>query len=288
MASIKELRQKIVSLKNTNKITSAMKLVASSKLKKAQDALHRNQPYLRSLDEVVKRVMSCADDIDVNFMKPVESPKNIRIILLSTDKGLCGSFNANLMKLLHAELKGKWINTNVELIAVGKKGSEYFTRRCPVKNLESKPGLPAKIPISAALEIADKAISDFSYRNIDAVYVVYNHFSSMILQTPVIESILPIKVPEEKEKVSLDYEFEPNAEEMLKSIVPQLVQATIYRAMLENVLGENVARMNAMENATKNSKDLISRYTLTMNRARQSAITTELSEIVAGAESLKN
>ena len=288
MASIKELRQKIGSLKNTNKITSAMKLVASSKLKKAQDALNRNSPYLNNLNGIVQRVIRSVGGSSFDLLKPAKDPKNIRIILLSSDKGLCGSFNAALFKTLQNQIKGDWSHLNVEVIALGRKGSEYFSRRFPVKNLVIKPGIPAKVPVSIAQELTKSCVEDFRAKKIDAVYLVYNHFASMISQQPTINQILPVTLPKDEGKGCLDYIYEPDTNEMLNLLIPQLVQSVMFRSMLESVLGFNAAQMNAMDSATKNSKDLIGRYTLSMNRARQTAITTELSEIVAGAESLKN
>jgi len=288
MASIKELRQKIGSLKNTNKITSAMKLVASSKLKKAQDALNRNSPYLNNLNGIVQRVIRSVGGSSFDLLKPAKDPKNIRIILLSSDKGLCGSFNAALFKTLQNQIKGDWNSLNVEVIALGRKGSEYFSRRFPVKNLVIKPGIPAKVPVSIAQELTKSCVEDFRAKKIDAVYLVYNHFASMISQQPTINQILPVTLPKDEGKGCLDYIYEPDTNEMLNLLIPQLVQSVMFRSMLESVLGFNAAQMNAMDSATKNSKDLIGRYTLSMNRARQTAITTELSEIVAGAESLKN
>ena len=289
MASIKELRQKIGSLKNTNKITSAMKLVASSKLKKAQDALNRNSPYLANLTGIVQRVVRSVGASSFYLLKPVYEPKNIRVILFSSDKGLCGSFNAALFKMLQNQIKGEWGHVNVEVIALGKKGSEYFSRRFPVKNLVIKPGIPAKVPVSIAQELTKSCIEDFKAKKIDAVYLAYNHFASMIAQQPTLTQILPLTLPKSEAKIPcLDYFCEPDVNDMLNLMIPQLIQSVMFRAMLENVLGFNAAQMNAMDSATKNSKDLIGRYTLSMNRARQTAITTELSEIVAGAESLKN
>lgn len=291
MASIKELRQKVRSLKNTSKITSAMKLVSSSKLKKTQDAMSRNLPYQRNLHEILQRILGSVSTSEIQLMKVNPDPKVIRVILLSTDKGLCGSFNNNLFKQLQAQIKGDWGKMRVEVIVLGKKGSDYFSKRFPVAGLVARPGLPVKIPVSAAQGAINPCIHDFQAGKVDAVYIAYNHFYSMIRQEPKIEQLLPVRLEpiEKKESANtLDYLFEPDPDQMLAHLIPQLLQATVYRSMLMNALGENVARMNAMENATKNSKDLINRYTLSMNRARQSAITTELSEIVAGAESLKN
>lgn len=291
MASIKELRQKIRSLKNTNKITSAMKLVSSSKLKKAQDAMSRNLPYQRSLHDMLQRVLGSVNQSEIKLLKANPDPKIIRVILVSSDKGLCGSFNSNLFKQLQNQIKGDWSKIQIEVIAFGKKGSDYFTKRFPVPNLVAKPGLPVKIPVSMAQSAILPCIHDFEAGKVDAVFIAYNHFYSMIRQEPQIEQLLPVKLDSVKKNTasnSLDYIFEPSPDQLIANLIPQLVQANVYRSMLMNALGENVARMNAMENATKNSKDLINRYTLSMNRARQSAITTELSEIVAGAESLKN
>ena len=287
MPSIKELRSKIKSLRNTSKITSAMKLVSSSKLKKAQDAWSRNKPYLTTLQEVVDRLLQSASTAGLDLLKPPAKVKRVKVILVSTDKGLCGSFNSNLLKAVQVKVKGDWADAQVEVVSLGKKGADFFARRCPVSKVNHLPGLPIRIPFSLAQAQCNDAITDFLAGKADVVYLAYNNFISMLTQQPTVKQLLPIVLPEKKKGPALDYSFEPEDSEILKKIFPQLIQASIYNAMLSNALGEQAARMNAMDNATRNSKDLINRYTLSMNRARQSAITTELSEIVAGAESLK-
>jgi F-type H+-transporting ATPase subunit gamma len=287
MPSIKELRQKIGSLKNTNKITSAMKLVSSSKLKKAQDAFTRNRAYFDGLNGVVQNLLRSTGGSASSLLSPRKEIRKIRVVLLSTDKGLCGSFNSSLLKFLQSKITKDWDGIHVEVVAVGKKGSDFFSRRFKPSALISEPGLPAKVPYSAAQKIGKECIADFLSKKVDAVYLVYNQFNSMVSQEPRLIDLLPIPIPAAKKGPILDYSFEPDSETIFEGLLPQLIQASIFRSMLSNALGEQAARMNAMENATKNSKDLIQRYTLIMNRARQSAITTELSEIVAGAESIK-
>jgi len=290
MPSIKELRSKIRSLKNTSKITSAMKLVSSSKLKKAQDAWNRNQVYTDSLRNLVDRLLQSGGASNSPLLKAPKQVKHITVLVLSTDKGLCGSFNSGLMKAVQNKIKGDWKELDIQVIAVGKKASDFFARRCPVANLIAHPGLPAKVPYERAQEIGEQCVTAFLTKNIknsDIVYIAYNQFQSMISQVPVVEQLLPLVVDKPQGKQVSNYILEPEESVIFDRIFPQLVQAWIYRAMLSNAFGEQASRMNAMDNATRNSKDLINRYTLVMNRARQSAITTELSEIVAGAESLK-
>jgi len=290
MPSIKELRGKVRSLKSTSKITSAMKLVSSSKLKKAQDAWTRNLLYADSLRDLVSRLMQGNTSLNSPLIQKPTQVKHISVLVLSSDKGLCGGFNSNLLKTVQAKVKGEWKDYEIDMIVVGKKGSEFFTRRCPMPNLESLPGMPAKVPYSMAQDLGARCLKKLLTRTTkksQIVYLAYNQYNSMISQTPVIEQLLPIVVDNLHTKANQSYLLEPEENVIYERIFPQLVHANIFRAMLSNAFGEHAARMNAMDNATRNSKDLINRYTLIMNRARQSAITTELTEIVAGAESLK-
>ncbi|HSQ42228.1 MAG TPA: ATP synthase F1 subunit gamma [Fibrobacteraceae bacterium] len=287
MPSIKELRQKIRSLRSTSKITSALKLVSSAKLRKAQEAFSRNNVYFGGMQEVVTHLLGSPGASSLALLKPAVEVKRIRVVVLSTDMGLCGAFNLNLFKLIQGKVRKEWAGKLVDVVTVGRKGADFFTRRCPVSDVDVIPGLPTKIPYEAAHKIGAAAIVDFLAHKVDEVYLGFNLFHSMVSQEARLEPLLPIVPLKPGHGATLDYIYEPEEEGIYERVLPLLVHSSIYRAMLSNRLGELAARMNAMDNATRNSKDLINRYTLIMNRARQTAITTELTEIVSGAESLK-
>ncbi len=287
MPSIKELRSKIGSLKNTSKITSAMKLVSSAKLKKTQDAWNRSRDYSDSLHKMIDRMLQAKGFAEVPLLRKEKEIKTVTVLVLSTDKGLCGSFNSALMRLLQRKIREDWKDYRVEVVAVGKKANDFFNKRCPVASLESKPGFPPKVPVKMANALGDELIRHFNGKKTDIVYLAYNVFHGIVSQEPVVEQLLPIVHTNPENTHVLDYLMEPGEMSVYERVFVQTVHSNIYRAMLSSAVGEQAARMNAMDNATRNSKDLMQRYTLVMNRARQTAITTELSEIVAGAESLK-
>jgi len=287
MPSIKELRSKIGSLKNTSKITSAMKLVSSAKLKKTQDAWNRNQSYANSLHTMVDRILQTDGATESALLRQVKEVKTITVLVLTSDKGLCGSFNSSLLKLVQNKIRNEWKDYRVEVVAVGKKATDFFSHRCHVPALVTHPGFPPKVPVTLANQYGDEVIAQFVGHKTDLVYLAYNLFQGVVTQEATVEQLLPIVHKDSKKTHVRDYILEPNEKAIFERVFPQLVHATIYRAMLSSAVGEQAARMNAMDNATRNSKDLIQRYTLVMNRARQTSITTELSEIVAGAESLK-
>lgn len=294
MPSIKELRLKIRSLRNTSKITSAMKLVASSKLRRSQEAMIRNRPYLQGLTDLVQGVLKSVEQENIDLMA-VRHVKTIRVIVVTSDKGLCGSFNNALLRSVAYRIHNLWKGLDIEIETLGKKGNDYFTKRAPMPKVKNHAGIVSKPIYIEAVPVIQSAIEDFRAGKVDAVYVAYNHFKSMISQEPTVSSLLPLAPqaqslasPTSTSKASLgNMIFEPSAPELLDRLLPQYLGAVFFKALLENQAGEHVSRMNAMENATNNTLDLIKRYTLVMNRARQSAITTELTEIVAGAESLK-
>ncbi len=284
MATIKELRGRIRSLKNTSKITSAMKMVSAAKLKKAQDAHSRTAPYFQKLQEMIGRVAASLDEINHPLLEDRGEGK-IRYSLISSDRGLCGSFNNGLFKYFQREIKQE----QYDLIALGRRAKEFSTRyQLPrVIGSESMLNIPT---LANASEIAQSLITDFVTHKVDRVVLVYNRFNSVISQTPIRVPLLPVSQDASVEKVlegpRLDYIFEPDGSKLIETLLPKLVVMQVYRALLENAVGEHGARMTAMDSATNNTKDLIGSLTLTMNRARQAAITKELIEIVSGAESL--
>lgn len=289
MPTIKELRLRIKSLQNTSKITSAMKMVSASRLRRAQEAFNRTRPYYQKMQELLEQVTASFPDLDHPLMK-VRETKNIRYYVLASDRGLCGSFNNNLFKhFVRSVEKAKTIDT----VGLGRRAKDFM-----VKNkFALAAGTEALNNIASfanASDIADSAIQDFISGRVDQVFLVYNRYNSVLSQTPISVQILPFLKPspaemdkKKKEKgMRLDYVVEPNAAEVFNALLPKLVTIQVFRSLLENAVGEHTARMTAMDAATKNTKELIGSLTLKMNRARQAAITKELIEIVSGAEAL--
>ncbi len=300
MPTIKELRLRIKSLQNTSKITSAMKMVSAARLRRAQDAFNRNKPYAEKMQELLEQVTASFQDLDHPLMK-VREQKRVRYIVVASDRGLAGSFNNNLLKFFARTLDAAKAN---EALGLGRRAKDYVTKnQLAAKSAEL---LHSNVPTYAnAQEIAQNAIGDFISGEVDAVYLVYNRYNSVLSQTPVQVQMLPFAAPKKaaakpaphaKELADshgpahspfrLDYIVEPNPTEVFAELLPKLVTIQVLRALLENAVGEHTARMTAMDAATKNTKELIGSLTLKMNRARQAAITKELIEIVSGAEAL--
>lgn len=299
MPTIKELRLRIKSLQNTSKITSAMKMVSAARLRRAQDAFNRNRPYAQKMQELLEQVTASFQDLDHPLMKAREV-KRVRYIVIASDRGLCGSFNNNLMRFT---LRALDVAGEKEAIGLGRRAKDFVVRnRIAAKIAEA---LQSNVPTYAnAQAIAEDAIKAFTSGEVDAIYLVYNRYNSVLSQTPVQLQMLPFAKPEPAKAAKapaqsamaeasghktyrLDYIVEPGPAEVFAQLLPKLVTVQVLRGLLENAVGEHTARMTAMDAATKNTKELIGTLTLKMNRARQAAITKELIEIVSGAEALK-
>lgn len=292
MAKLKEFNTKLKSLKNTQKITKTMKMVSVSKLRKAQMAQIQAKSYARKIAEMMTRISSAVEDNShpliqsrANLAKP---ERKAHIIVVTSDKGLAGAFNINANKKVLEWVREHEKTHTVEMSFAGKKGWQFFNKRHPVRMFYQN---VTQNPTYAQAEVIGKdIIRDFLGGKDTEVYITYNQFFSPLSQKTVFEQVLPIR-PEEittqlVSNYKAEYEFEPDQAFLLNYLVEQFVFFKIYFALLENSAGEHGARMTAMDNATNNAKELISRYTLLRNRARQAAITTELTEIVAGAEAL--
>jgi len=288
MATLRDIKRRINSVKNTSQITKAMKLVAAAKVRRAQENVLASRPYSEKLLAVL-RSLSIRSEETAHPLLAKREEKNILILLCSSDKGLCGAFNANLfratMNLIH-ENEGKGIFLSI----IGKKGRDFFKNK-NVMTLNLYVDFVRKLNYPFAAEIGNDMVEAFSQEKVDRIYLVYNHFKSVIRQDIVVRSLLPI-VPEENEKYEepsavIDYIYEPSAQSILSDILVKYVNIQIYHALLESWASENGARMAAMDNATRNARDMIDSLTQIYNRARQSAITTELIEIVSGADALK-
>ncbi len=295
MANLKEVRERIGSVINTQQITKAMKLVSASKLKRAQDRITQMRPYSIKLSEILANVMDSleGEEIDLNFADERET-KNVLIVLLTSDKGLCGAFNGNLIKsakrILNEEHQELANSGNVTIMPIGKKGFDAF------KN-ESYPLITDYVDafnnqeFSHISEITERVMNDFLNGTYDKVYVSFAEFKNAATQ--VIEAVpfLPIpKVEKEEEAAgtSVDYIYEPEKEELLKILIPKILKTQFFRYILDNSASEHGARMVAMDKASENANELLKDLKILYNRERQAAITTEILEIVAGAAALEN
>ena len=286
MASARDIRRRIRSVKNTQQITKAMKMVAAAKLRRAQEAVIAARPYAVKLTEVLGRVANAAGDVSHPLLE-VRDGKKVAYIVITADRGLCGGFNSNTIRYAVRELKNI---DNPSIIAVGRKARDYFKRLDNVQIAASYVGLGEYVHFGQAQEIAKFVIEKYTEGEFDSVYLVFSEFINTLTQRPTKQKLLPVEPPEqkqEKERVSATYTFEPSAEIVLSELLPKYIEVSLYRAILESKAGEQGARMTAMDSATSNAKEMIDKLTLSLNRARQAAITKELAEIVGGAAALE-
>jgi F-type H+-transporting ATPase subunit gamma len=289
MASLKIIRKRIVSVKNTRKITRALKLVAAAKLRRAQDAIIAARPYSQALVRVVSDLSGVAGK-DAHPLFDERELKRAGIVVVTADRGLAGAFNSNVIKAVERYAANELsAASEVTLRIIGKKANQHFSRRnANIASFDTVPTGPNALAL--ARETANRAIDDFTQAKVDRVFLAYNEFKNAGSTIVRVIQILPV-VPEASDKtegpVGVDYVYEPSQEVLLGRLVPLFVQIQIYRAVLESIASFFGAQMMAMENATKNAGDMINRYTLQYNRARQASITKELLEIIGGAEALK-
>jgi F-type H+-transporting ATPase subunit gamma len=288
MASLIDIRRRIRSVKNTQQITKAVKMVAASKLRRSQDRAIASRPYATTLEatlrSVASRVSPREDGAPVHPLLAMREEKNVILVAVSGDKGLAGGFNTNVNRAVAAfvrEAPGRGI-TNVRLVALGKKANDFWRRR-PVEILEARAGL-AGLGAAATAEIARSLAARFVSGEADAVYVVSNEFRSAISQVVRTKRLLPVALDEAGPAQSgVDYLYEPSPEEILGILLPRFLEFQMYRVLLESQAAFFAAQMTAMDSASKNAGDMIDSLTLTYNRARQARITKELIEIVSGA-----
>jgi F-type H+-transporting ATPase subunit gamma len=289
MATLRDIRRKIGAVKKTQQITKAMNMVAAAKLRGAQMRMENFRPYASKFLEVINNLSSRIDPESFPLMaqRPV---KKVELISLTSDRGLCGSFNVNLINTAEKFLKAKaQEQVEVNLVTVGKKGSDYFRRR-KVQVRQAYTDLFNSFDMTTAAGIGQDSMENFLLGNADEVYLLYGQFISMGIQRPLLQKLLPIAPPAGAEGAAgggPDYLFEPSPEAIFNELLPRYVNVQIYRGLLENAASEQAARMTAMDNATRNCKELVNSLTLIYNKARQSAITKELMDIVGGAEALK-
>jgi F-type H+-transporting ATPase subunit gamma len=286
MASLKSIRKRIGSVKNTQQITKAMKMVAAAKLRRAQEAAQAARPYAEKLADLLQTVAARAGDVTHPLLATREHEQTIDVIVVTSDRGLCGGYNSNLVRAAERMI-AQHSGAVVRVTAIGNKATSYFRKR-PAGVAEQHAHLAGGPDHALAAQIAARVSRDFADGTTDGVYLVYSHFRSAISQVPTVQQILPVAAsPTAGDTVQLDYIYEPDPATLLDRLLRQYVTTVIDHAFLESIASEHGARMTAMENATANANEMIDRLTLAMNRARQAAITTELMEIVSGAEALK-
>jgi F-type H+-transporting ATPase subunit gamma len=287
MPSLKIIRNRIVSVKNTRKITKAMKLVAAAKLKRSQDAIIAARPYSKALANVVSELAGVAGKESHELFEEREL-KNAAIVVVTSDRGLAGAFNSNVIKAVERYAANELSTASeVTLRIIGKKANQHFSRR-NARISSYDPAPTAQTALATARDTANRVISDFKDAKVDRVFLAFNEFKNAGTQIVRVIQILPVAPETTPEPGAAgDYLYEPSKEELLSRLVPLYVQNQIYRASLESIASFFGAQMMAMENATKSAGEMIERYTLQYNRARQASITKELAEIVGGAEALK-
>ena len=294
MPSLKNIRTQIASKKSTQKITRAMKLVAASRLRRAQDAIVAARPYANALGEAIAEVALRAG-AESHPLLDRRSPERITLVLLTSDRGLAGGFNANVFRVTQRFINERKQATpparEIGLEIVGKKGRDYYRRRKQSITRET-PAPTAETATQIAREMAQIVSHEFRESRTDAVFLVYNEFKSAVQQRVVVEPLLPVSTElagGEKAVAAgaLDFLYEPSKAKLLDALLPLYLESQIYRGLLESIASELGARMTAMDSATNNAKEMIANLTLQYNRARQAAITKELMEIVSGAEALK-
>ncbi|PWT92430.1 MAG: ATP synthase F1 subunit gamma [Blastocatellia bacterium] len=296
MPNLLDIRRRIKSVKNTQQITKAMKMVSAAKLKRAQDRVVTARPFANKMTEVLGKLAQRTDEDFHHPLLDLRGDKRYLLVLITADKGLCGAFNTNLTKAAQSFI-AEHSDKQIEIMAIGRKGRDFFrNRRVPIRS--EYVGLTGKgrIEFSEALEVARAVIKQYvDELEIDKVFLIYNEFKSVLSQRVVLEQLLPVARAEEEEQQHdakaqprnlVDYIYEQPPEEIFRKLLPRLVETQIFRALLESVASEQGARMTAMDSASKNASELIDSLTLNMNRVRQAAITNEIIEVVSGAAAL--
>lgn len=295
MASLKEVRGRINSVQSTQQITKAMKMVAAAKLRRAQDAIIQMRPYAQKLEEVLANVSSTMDSVEDNvYGAKRDTLKRALIIVITSDKGLCGGFNSTILKHTVSHIEEKYAalkaNNNLDILCIGKKGTEFFQRR-DYRVIDTYKDTLLHLSFDEVQKAAEFAMGRFEKGTYDIVDVAYNEFKNVATQIPRVEQFLPIQEKEidQKEVVEaslVDYIYEPDMAFIVNDLIPKSLKIKLYKSVLESNAAEQGARMTAMDKATDNAGELLKDLKLIYNRTRQAAITTEILEIVGGAEAL--
>ena len=305
MASLRDIRNRINSVKNTQQVTRAMKMVAAAKLRRAQERIFRTRPYAYKLGEIISHLKSQLDPTLHPFFQDREDVGGVLLIVVTADRGLAGAFNSNVIRLAEQTIEERFTrerdNGNLYILAIGRKGHEHFSKR-DYQMIGDFRGAFKELDFDTARDAIDTAVEGYLDEQWDEVYVLYNEFKNTISQNRIVEPFLPIPAEqfvtpvmerevevhaEPKEGQAVDYIFEPDAETLLEALVPRYLNYQLWRALLESNAAEQGARMVAMDNATNNADELLRTLRLQYNRARQSAITTEILEIISGANALE-
>jgi F-type H+-transporting ATPase subunit gamma len=291
MPTLRDLRKRIKAIQSTQKITRAMKMVAAAKLRKVQETMLNFRPYAMRMESVLSDLSMVAER-ELHPLLTVRPRKTVEVLIMTSDKGLCGAFNTNILRAATNYIESrKKEGFELSLSVVGRKARDYFRRRnIPLRN--SWIGLSGKVTYADAQEIANDLIENYINKTIDEVTIIYNEFKTLISQKVSTRRLLPIgelEVEETAEKTSItvDFLYEPSVEVLFERLLPKYIEIQVYRALLESSAAEEAARMTAMENASKNCEDLIAKVTLLANKVRQASITKELMDIVGGVEALK-
>ncbi len=295
MANLKEVRIRIASVKSTQQITSAMKMVAASKLRRAQNAIIQMRPFAAKLKEILQNLSASLDaGDDASVYSQQRTPGKVLLIVISSNRGLCGAFNANVIKaannLINQTYSDQYKSNNLSLITIGKKVSEFYRKR-KYTVIESLDDLFNNLSFENVSPVAEKVMESFASKEFDRIDIIYNQFKNAATQILVTEQFLPVEPVEQTEvkedAVKTDYIFEPSKEEIVKDLIPKSLKVQFYKALLDSFAAEHGARMTAMHQATDNATELLKDLSLAYNKARQAAITKEILEIVSGAEALK-
>lgn len=284
MANLKEIRGRISSISSTMQITSAMKMVSAAKLKKAQDAIVMLRPYSEKLTELIENVSAGAELESVSTFTTEREVQKILYIVVSSNRGLAGAFNSNIVKEFNAKTRGSKVD--IEVLTIGKKGFDAVKKTHQV--YENHSDLFDNMSFEEVSDITEHIMEDYQEGKFDKVFVIYNKFINAATQEVVTEQVLPITIPEVEDEVNTDYIFEPSSSAILNNLIPKSIKTQVYKSILDSIASEHGARMTAMHKATDNAQALKNELVIYYNKARQAAITGEILEIVSGAEALNN
>jgi F-type H+-transporting ATPase subunit gamma len=285
MANLKEIRLRINSVGSTMQITSAMKMVSAAKLKRAQDAIIQMRPYANKLTELLKNLSASLDSSDGGVYTQEREIKNVLLVTVTSNRGLCGGFNAYIMKKAKSLINEEYANAKVSILSIGKKSSEHFTKN-GFNVASTHDALFGDLTFENVSIVAEGIMEQFVEGDYDKVVLVYNQFKNAATQIIMSENFLPVQAADNDSEVVVDYIFEPTKQEIVEQLIPKSLKTQLFKAVLDSHAAEHGARMTAMHKATDNASELKKELTLTYNKARQAAITNEILEIVGGAEAL--
>lgn len=283
MANLKDIRDRIKSVKSIQKVTKAMKMVAAAKMRRAQENMEKARPYNHRLVEIIQHLLPSVERSMLPLLE-IRDVKRMAYVVVTSDRGLAGSFNSSILRKAHSDID-EFGKENVDIFCIGKKAKDYFKSR-QYNIVESYSDFWSDLNFNQSMKIGSAIIDHFLDLSVDEIRVVYNEFVNVATQATVTEKLLPIELKDE-ELADTDFLYEPSKKKIVKSLIPRYLNAQVWKYLLESYASEQAARMVAMENATTNSEDMIKNLTLEFNKARQAAITTEMLEIVSGAEALK-